>query len=695
MLCYRRGMTCFVPTPLHRARAAVRRGAVPLVLAALLAGCGPGETGSSGSTSSDSTSQAACAGPDVPLPDGRCQPPGLPLDMPCPPGETPLADGTCQAAGVPPSACGDGFVSDGEMGCAPVLPEQPCPDGSMAVPGETECHEVSPCGQGKWGDIPIDATTEFVDGAYAGGDSDGSEQKPWTTIQEALNAVPYGGVVAVAAGTYNEDVEVAFKPAAVWGVCPAQVTIQGVSASDVAFGVFASWGELHGVHLTGPGAGAFVKKSADLLLDGVWLEGTPVVGILCDEQSSLTVRGSLIEHVKEYGAEVVGAEMLVERSVLRDVPTGPMGFGVLVDALSLNGHRAKVTVRSSLLERVHLAGVNVVETDVLFDGVAVRSMGQVSTWNLAPRGGLLAGCSTLDVRRSTFEGMPIGILWSGSTGVVEHTTFTDGEPISPKYKTIKSGIYVQEDPVTFEPADLDLRSSKLARLPEYALGIDEGTATVESTFFQDNTPEEIESATIRGVQANLTLSRSLITGSRHSALTMEGSAVVVEDTRISGVLPTTHAGYGIAIRGYIQEKKADASLVLRSSLVEDCYESAVGAIEADVTIEASILRDVKARTTDGLFGDGFVLMAADPMRGSATLTGSLIEGAARAGIAAFGSRIAMGHTASTCATFPLAGESYGGVPFSFEKTGDNACGCPQPADLCKVDSPGLAPPPVE
>lgn len=688
-------MTCFVSTSLRRARAAVPRVAIPLFLVALTSGCGPGETISTDSTTSDSTSPVACTGPDITLPDGRCQPPGLPLDMPCPPGETPLADGSCQAAGVPPSECGEGFVSDGEMGCAPVLPEQPCPEGWIAVPGETECHEVGECGQGKWGDIPIDAKTEFVDGSYAGQDSDGTEQKPWTTIQAGLNAVAYGGIVAVAAGTYAEDVEVAFTPAAVWGVCPAKVTIQGVSPDDVAFGVFVSWGELHGVHLTGPGAGAFAMKNADLLLDQVWLEGTQVVGILCDERSSVTVRGSLIEHVKEFGAAVYGAKMLIERSVLRDVPTGPMGFGVLVDALSLNGHRAKVTVRSSLLERVHLAAVNVLETDVTFDGVAVRSMGPVSAWNFAPRGGLLAGCSTIDVRRSTFEGMPIGILWSGSTGVVEHATFTDGEPISPQYKNIKAGIYVQEDPVTFEPADLDLRSSKLARLPEYGLGIDEGTATVASTLFQDNTPEEVESATIRGAQANLTLSRSVLKGSRHSALTMEGSAVVVEETRISGTLPTTHAGYGIAIRGYIQEKKADASLVLRSSLVEDCYESAVAAIEADVTIETSILRNVKPRTTDGLFGDGFVLMAADPMRGSATLTGSLIEGAARAGIAAFGSRIAMGNTASMCATFPLAGESYEGVPFSFEKTGDNACGCSAAAELCQVDSPGLAPPPVK
>jgi hypothetical protein len=58
----------------------------------------------------------------------------------------------------------------------------------MAVPGETACRPVMPCAQGRWGDIPVDGATEHVDGSYAGGQSDGSDARPWTTIGEAVSA---------------------------------------------------------------------------------------------------------------------------------------------------------------------------------------------------------------------------------------------------------------------------------------------------------------------------------------------------------------------------------------------------------------------------------------------------------------------------------------------------------------------------
>ena len=36
----------------------------------------------------------------------------------------------------------------------------------MALPGETECREIMTCGAGRWGDIPLDATTVYVDWSY-------------------------------------------------------------------------------------------------------------------------------------------------------------------------------------------------------------------------------------------------------------------------------------------------------------------------------------------------------------------------------------------------------------------------------------------------------------------------------------------------------------------------------------------------
>ena len=145
-----------------------------------------------------------------------------------------LPDGTCIRPGVPADGCAEGFVHDGEYGCDPILPEQPCAPGLMAVPGESACRTVLPCGAGRWGDIPIDAGTIYVDASYSGLDSDGSEARPWTTVSEAVMAAPPGALVAIAAGTYDESVAILGKPVRLFGVCPEKVTISGCLTMSAA-----------------------------------------------------------------------------------------------------------------------------------------------------------------------------------------------------------------------------------------------------------------------------------------------------------------------------------------------------------------------------------------------------------------------------------------------------------------------------
>lgn len=179
------------------------------VIALLVAGCssadGPPDIGLPDAGPPDAGPQPCAAG-ELARDDGTCQPAGLPPEMRCPPGELPLDNGTCQKAGVPPSDCAAGFLPDGKDGCEPILPPNPCAVGEMAIPGDTECHEVAPCGSDTWGDIPVEANTQFVDQAYSGGNSNGTQADPWITIQEAVDAAAPGAIVAVAAGSYEQDV---------------------------------------------------------------------------------------------------------------------------------------------------------------------------------------------------------------------------------------------------------------------------------------------------------------------------------------------------------------------------------------------------------------------------------------------------------------------------------------------------------
>ncbi|MBK8256533.1 MAG: hypothetical protein IPK82_28170 [Polyangiaceae bacterium] len=247
-------------------------------------GCDPADTDeTTGSSSAETTTTVECAVNETLLADGRCQPPGLPLDMPCPPGEAPLESGTCQAAGVPPDECGDGFEADGKGGCQPILPSDKCPDGWMAIPGETQCHEVAPCGNGTWGEIPVESDTQFVDGSYQGQDSDGSQNKPWKTIQAGVDAAADGAVVAVAAGVYQENLTIPPNdPIKLWGRCPSMVTVEGVAGSNTpAIVVLADNAEVHNLGVTGNGIGAGIAGS-NVLFEKVHIRDTVSVGIVVD-----------------------------------------------------------------------------------------------------------------------------------------------------------------------------------------------------------------------------------------------------------------------------------------------------------------------------------------------------------------------------------------------------------------------------
>ncbi|MFC1482614.1 hypothetical protein ACFL51_02290, partial [Myxococcota bacterium] len=118
--------------------------------------------------------------------EGGCEP-ILPSE-PCPPGTMEMIGHTeCQPVGV--IDCGDGFVSDGEGGCDAILPTEPCPYGYMEIIGYEECQPIGDCGTGTWGNIQIDATTVFVDATADATGADGSQTTPFVTIQEAYDVV--------------------------------------------------------------------------------------------------------------------------------------------------------------------------------------------------------------------------------------------------------------------------------------------------------------------------------------------------------------------------------------------------------------------------------------------------------------------------------------------------------------------------
>lgn len=323
-----------------------------VVGAALFAcGCGGDETTAARTTHGATTSNDA----------GSC------------PGGMEVPGTGCIAAGVPADGCAEGFEAE-DGGCSVVLPPSPCGDGTMAIPGEVECHELAACGDGPWGDAPVAATTQFVDASYTGGGSDGSEQHPWTTIQEALDAAADSAVVAVAAGSYHENLWTLGKSVRVWGRCPALVDIVGVAANAPAVQLTEGGApELHSVSVTGPFVGVFVSGTEGVVVERVRVHDTGFYGLVGAVQfgpTSLAVRDVLVERATGLGIGADGVTMSVERSVVRDIgEKGPAGGeGILVQ------QGGSLTVTRSVVLATYRGGIHAVGSTAVVDGVFVRDV---------------------------------------------------------------------------------------------------------------------------------------------------------------------------------------------------------------------------------------------------------------------------------------------------------------------------------
>lgn len=229
----------------------------------VLMGCGDAVVVAAGPESS-------CEPPSFLAPDGRCVVPSAgPLG--CPAGEAAF-QGRCVPAGVPPEACGPFFEPDGERGCRPILPAASCPEGEMAVPGDTVCAPVKECGQAPWGGVETGPSTVYVLESYAGTDSDGTAARPFRRVDDALAMVPPEGVIAIGPGRYETPELVVDQPGVqLRGLCPQQVELRGIG-DGAAVRLQADDTGLSGVAVTG-GRGVVVAGDG-ATVGRVWVHDT-------------------------------------------------------------------------------------------------------------------------------------------------------------------------------------------------------------------------------------------------------------------------------------------------------------------------------------------------------------------------------------------------------------------------------------
>jgi Right handed beta helix region len=615
----------------------------------LLCACGTDDVG--GGSEPDPPDGPACAPPNRVVGDA-CVAPGV-QDDGCEAGSMALEDGSCRPAGLVPGDCGEGFVHDGNVGCDAILPPEPCADGLMAVPGETACHPVMDCGTGKWGGIVTDADTQHVDQSFVG-TSDGTADAPWTTITEGILAGTPGSLVAIAAGSYSEDILMTGIERRVHGVCPQQVELVGSGGAIAALfisGSGSSGTEVRGISVRGDGAGIVVSGAQDVLLEHLYVHDNAAKGVAVQDDfgpTSCTLRASLIERNQDGGVQVAASEATIEQVLVRDntvTSEGLFGRGINIIA-NLDEDPASAIVRNSVVERNHTTGVFVSGSEATIENLVVRD-------NLPNEAGFFG--RGIDITQGIVTGIP-------SRATVRTSLVEDNH---------QDGLYVSGSEVSVEATVV--RDTQLDINGQFGRGI---------TVVPGVLDEAPSLATVFGC---------LVEGNHAEGIFVRGSQATIEAVHVVDTQPDAQGliGRGIALVGNLANGEPSV-VTVRACTVERNHDVGLLVVDSDATVDACWIRQSLA-TPDGLFGDGLLGVT----QGSPTnvfVSATRIDDSARAGLSNFGGHVSLGSSAIRCADFNLAGEPFGGADFTFEDAGHNACGCPDADGICKVLSAGLEPP---
>lgn len=603
---------------------------------------------------------APCGPGELTQANGACQPAGLPPDMPCPPGQLALEDGRCQPAGIPPDACGEGFEADDRGGCVARIPEEACPEGEMAVPGGAGiCQPVAPCGEGTWGDIPREASTQFVDQAYSGSDSDGTAERPWTTIQQAIDAAEEGAIVAVAEGSYDEDVRIKDKVVRLWGRCPARVTIRGQGKELKAIqveGAGANGTEIRSLAVTGTGTGIEVSGAQDVTVEHVWvhdMSGYGISAVTGKRPTSLVLRRSLVEKNHVVGVLVRGSKATLEGNVVRATQAGSgkarqrWGIGVVNDEMTLD--RSDVTVRSCVIEQNGEAGVLVGGSDATIATCVIRDTrpGEDGTGGygiLVTRNLKTGQHATATVRDCVIErNHQFGVAVESADATIETSVIRATRP-SPRGGG-GWGIAVTTES-TSERASANVHACLIEQNHEVGVFVLDSTAHIEASVIrgtqlsgdgQRGRGIDVEASLDTDEPASATVRSCVIEENREVGVFVSAADVEIESTVIRATRSdaTGKLGRGIETQ-YDEDIDKRARLTLRASLLEENRE--VGALVAgsDATIESSVIRATQPNAEDE-FGRGIEIDSMSGQRAVVTVRACAVEENHEAGVSIVGS----------------------------------------------------------
>ena len=565
----------------------------------------------------------------------------MPANLPAP---GPAAD---PEAGVPADGCGPGFVADGQGGCDPVIPADECPNGSMAVPGDAACREVAACAAGTWGDIPVEADTEYVDQSFVGV-STGASDAPWTGIQQAVDAAAPGAIVAVAAGSYLEDVALSGKAVRVWGRCPTLVEIVGTGSEQTVLLDQASHSELHDLAVTGPARGVQAVTTDSVLLSRLWIHDTTLSGLKVTDSAAVTVRGTLVERATLLGIAVFGSSVDLGGVVVRGTRHDPLdatdGRGIYseADAASLG----TLTLTGSVVESSYEFGVLGIGSDLMVDATVIRKTAplasdQTGGFGLGVEAGIDRRASATVSHSVVLDSASFGIYAMGSDLTVEETTVRRSAVGTENWG---GGIAVQHVLGSDPRSRAIVRRSLVSDCQGSGIHVASSDATLEQVLVRDTRPRPSDGATGWGMdivtgsvaagRGNLTARSCLVEGNHDTGILALGGDVTVEDSIVRDTLPRGDGTTAMGLAALWDPSRAEpGALEVRRTSILRSHGIGLVVDGGELRLESSVVSDTLPQPADGPMGIG-VLASTHVTGHDATVTvqGSVIEHSRAAGI---------------------------------------------------------------
>ncbi len=301
---------------------------------------------------------------------GGWTPPGSPGGPPLPSwlpdggGAGSTLDTWAPTAGIP--TCPAGWRRNADGTCDAVM-RTDCGRESAAVPGGLcVTTRESDCPATEYADVGAETVGAMVLHARAGADpsvADGSVARPFATIAAAAARAMDGSWILVAAGTYDESVDVRSNLHIV-GQCAAHVTIHGLGTTPIVRATGASSTlDLRAVMVTGAGNGVVAENAARVQLRSVRV-------------SRATGRGI---RASGMGSSIECADVWITDSLQDPIDRSAYGVGVVAEA-GANVRGTRVAITGNRWSGVSASGPG---TTVSFTAIAVQD-----TQNASPTTGL-------------------------------------------------------------------------------------------------------------------------------------------------------------------------------------------------------------------------------------------------------------------------------------------------------------------